>query len=242
MKVLSATLISLSAGIQRPVKNKKKHDPYRKLLGQDRIENIGLVGWMQFYNPSFTPEKYWNYGCNCFIQGSDDGVIVKRGKGTPVDDLDNACKLYRDCLKCAREIHGESCIDDIKNYNVNIDRKKCRDRPGTCVRAVCECDAMFAAKHADSLHQFNDFFNISSSTSGWDPKTDCAFGKKRGQMIPKCCNSRAGPASIYNERTKECCSNGLVKPIGQCPIEVAKLVPYRWGSLDSDSYDYYPPY
>ena len=34
------------------------------------------------------------------------------GHGPPVDALDTVCKAYKDCLKCARMQHGDTCIGE----------------------------------------------------------------------------------------------------------------------------------
>ena len=38
------------------------------------------------------------------------------GYGPPVDALDSVCKEYKDCVKCARMKHGDSCIGEFVKY------------------------------------------------------------------------------------------------------------------------------
>ena len=38
------------------------------------------------------------------------------GHGPPVDALDTVCKQYKDCQKCARATHGDSCIGEFVRY------------------------------------------------------------------------------------------------------------------------------
>ena len=43
------------------------------------------------------------------------------GMGQPVDALDGLCKQYKDCLKCARMEHGESCLGEMVKYGFLTD-------------------------------------------------------------------------------------------------------------------------
>ena len=43
-----------------------------------------------------------------------DRPLSEMGKGTPVDELDRSCRVYKECQKCAREEHGKECIGRIK--------------------------------------------------------------------------------------------------------------------------------
>jgi len=73
-----------------------------------------LVDMMANYNNDFDERKYWAYGCNCLILG--DRPMSDPGYGPPVDSLDAVCKEYKDCLKCARMKHGDSCIGEFVKY------------------------------------------------------------------------------------------------------------------------------
>ena len=73
-----------------------------------------LVDMMEHYNSNFDERKYWAYGCNCLILG--DRPMSDPGYGPPVDALDSVCKEYKDCVKCARMKHGDSCIGEFVKY------------------------------------------------------------------------------------------------------------------------------
>lgn len=86
----------------------------RKRPDDDRRYNQ-LTDMMKFENPDFDERKYWTYGCNCLIIG--DRPMTDPGFGPPVDDLDRVCKVYKDCLKCARRQFGDECINEFTRYN-----------------------------------------------------------------------------------------------------------------------------
>merc|ERR1711933_8677 len=52
------------------------------------------------YNPEFDHRKFWYYGCHCLMLS--DRAMSTRGKGKPVDELDSLCKLYKECVHCAK--------------------------------------------------------------------------------------------------------------------------------------------
>ena len=65
---------------------------------------------VRHYNPDFDETKYFNYGCNCEIFDFElDESPQAFSFGPPVDALDRVCKAYKDCLTCARNIHGPRC-------------------------------------------------------------------------------------------------------------------------------------
>ena len=41
------------------------------------------------------------------------------GYGRPVDPLDRICKEYRNCVRCTKDIHGDSCIPEFTKYRWN---------------------------------------------------------------------------------------------------------------------------
>ena len=68
------------------------------------------------------------------------------GKGAPLDALDAVCRAYKECQKCARQQHGETCIGEFVRYGMDIagGQSTCTDGAYTCERALCECDKKFA--------------------------------------------------------------------------------------------------
>ena len=146
------------------------------------------------------------------------------GHGKPVDPLDNVCKEYKDCLKCARMAHGETCIGEFVKYryiNNGPDNVKCRDNPNRggdypCKRALCECDLAFARAHPNVNHHFNTDYHLFWSTTGWDEKDEGnCVRNPGGPHLPKCCGTPKTAYRLYNahpnaKNAKKCC-NGEVK-------------------------------
>jgi len=185
-----------------------------------------LVDMMAHYNSDFDERKYWAYGCNCLILG--DRPMSDPGYGPPVDALDSVCKEYKDCVKCARMKHGDSCIGEFVKYRYGYTNGQavCKDKGNSCKRDLCECDAMFARKHVGKTDVFDNKYHMFWSTSHghamWDPKSDPASHCPRGGngvYEPECCRPKNGngPAVLYNSANKVCCNDGRVLgDVSQC--------------------------
>jgi len=170
-----------------------------------------LVSMMENFNPSFDEKKYWSYGCNCLVIG--DRPMSDPGRGKPVDAMDTTCKRYKDCLKCARMNHGEACIGEFQQYGMRITKAGnviCKDDAGSCNRALCECDAMFAQEHVQTIDSYNEDYNLFYSQIGWDPEDQCITNPGPGSD-PKCCGAADSVYVLYNANNKKCCSDGTVK-------------------------------
>ena len=57
--------------------------------------------------------RYCYYGCYCLPEGSHD--IASGGYGKPVDNIDRACKNFKQCYKCLVTEYAE----EIGKINVN---------------------------------------------------------------------------------------------------------------------------
>ena len=60
----------------------------------------------------------------------------------------------------------------------------CRNDEGTCERALCECDAMFAREHVAASSVYTDDNHMFYSKTGWNPEEECIAGG--GSTDPKC--------------------------------------------------------
>jgi len=104
-----------------------------------------LIDQMALYNTEFDERKYWAYGCHCYILG--DRPMSEMGHGRPCDALDNKCKAYKDCQKCVRETHGDSCIGEFVRYTWRYSTKRnqfeSKNPAGSCERELFECDLQF---------------------------------------------------------------------------------------------------
>ena len=87
----------------------------------------------------------------------------------------------------------------------------CRNDEGTCERALCECDAMFAREHVAASSVYTDDNHMFYSKTGWNPEEECIAGG--GSTDPKCCGTPAGPYFLFNGNNpnKKCCADGTVK-------------------------------
>lgn len=138
------------------------------------------------------------------------------GHGPPVDALDSVCKQYKDCQKCARAAHGDTCIGEFVRYKYgetnNGDDKFCKNDPGTCDRALCECDLAFAKDHVGVTQVFNTDYHLFWSTlpNGWDPKDNCPRGGS-GPYDPQCCGAPDSAYVLFNAASKKCCAGKVQK-------------------------------
>jgi len=184
-----------------------------------------LVDMMGHYNSEFDERKYWAYGCNCLILG--DRPMSDPGHGPPVDALDTVCKAYKDCLKCARMEHGDTCIGEFVKYKYGYKNGDavCRNNLGSCERDLCECDAMFAKAHVAKKDVFDNKYHMFWSTTHgydmWDPANDASLCPSGGggEFDPKCCQAddKSSPFIWYNSASKTCCSDGrVVASASQC--------------------------
>lgn len=175
-----------------------------------------LLTIVKHYEPDFDHKKYWAYGCNCLILG--DRPMSEMGKGKPVDELDFACREYKQCQKCARMEFGDECIGERVRYSWKKtgDNVVCTDNPGTCKRNLCECDLDYAKKIPSTIGVFNPDYHLFYTTIGWEPESNCERGGVESK--PECCGTDEGPMKIFNSLQKECCFDGSVKRIGMCPL------------------------
>lgn len=174
------------------------------------------------YNPEFDHRKFWYYGCHCLMLS--DRAMSTRGSGKPVDELDSLCKLYKECVHCAKMEFGEDCIPEAVKYNwdVNPNNNRVRSKgnpPGTCKRALYECDNMYATKLAESgaMASFTTDYHGYWTTTGFDYKTDCPA--RGGKSVPACCGGDESPFYLYNtlNENKKCCADGTIQK--SCPAK-----------------------
>jgi hypothetical protein len=209
MKYTAGILALIGSSSAEPVLNRSTRQ-----IDQERRYNQ-LTDMMEHYNADFDERKYWTYGCNCLILG--DRPMSDPGHGPPVDALDTVCKAYKDCQKCARMEHGDTCIGEFVRYKYGEKNgdKFCKDTAGSCDRALCECDLQFAKAHVAKKHVFTTDYHLFWSTlpNGWDPKDNCPRGGG-GPYDPQCCGKPDGPFVLFNAANRACCDGEVKK--GQC--------------------------
>jgi hypothetical protein len=94
---------------------------------------------------------YTNYGCYCWIDGVDAGVI---GGGKTKDMTDHHCKeLYR-CYKCVNIDYDKNYTDVSYNVDLSVDETgarsiDCKVNGKQDAENICECDKRFAENIAN---------------------------------------------------------------------------------------------
>ena len=73
-------------------------------------------------------------------------IPLNLGLGNPYGVVDMGCHVWKQCLKCAESLYGEECTAQNIKYNVKLvtGQYECQNAPGTCRKAICECDLAFA--------------------------------------------------------------------------------------------------
>ena len=79
------------------------------------------------------------------------------------------CHVWKQCLKCAESLYGEECTAQNIKYNVKLvtGQYECQNAPGTCRKAICECDlafAQFTGKSRFRLDFQNPILNFRPNT------------------------------------------------------------------------------
>jgi len=162
-----------------------------------------------------------------------DGIDHYEYFGRPVDSLDKACHNHRECLRCAQMELG--CADDnISEHYLNFALNAmgyCRDAPGTCHRAYCDCARQFIEdihdngifRYSPKLYsrKYGDFeaneITCKRSESNDKENADGSFDSRRnksGKRPIACCSSRTkyqSPWRLYNTDKFKCCDDGEVR-------------------------------
>ena len=81
--------------------------------------------------PGVDHSKILSYGCQC--QFLDGRPLASAGNGHPVDEIDSACKQYRECQTCAQMDDGADCnvenVDWMYRVDLDVPQLDCLD-PG----------------------------------------------------------------------------------------------------------------
>jgi len=149
--------------------------------------------------------------------------MSEKGHGKPVDKLDRACKIYKECIQCASAEFGEECKPEMKNYQFEAKsgRVICTNQRSTCGRAICECDKYFAKLHSFEYDSFNANFSSIKQVDQvgderlWDAKSSCEIrtsyrtstststGVKEASGSRSCCSGgqKITPYLMFNSQT-----------------------------------------
>ena len=146
--------------------------------------------------------KYTNYGCYCWINGMEGGVV---GGGKTKDVTDHHCKeLYR-CYKCVNVDYAKNYTD--VSYTVDFTMKNGQRQLDCSVNSkqdaenICECDKRFAENIAAAEascaanepadpewgdHCMSESFRTGNAGGSFDPQNQCDK-QFHGHDKDKCC-------------------------------------------------------
>merc|ERR1712136_103061 len=121
-----------------------------------------------------------SYGCWCQIRNQEAEGIVP-GHGTPVDELDAACKRWHQCRACTTvDFSTEgTCVPNDVAYEVGFDpvtqRIDCQFNPDECSTMNCGCDEQMAFTLTEQFARglFDEAFLTLADGSGFDHAGQC---------------------------------------------------------------------
>jgi len=220
MKLIVASLVGFlnaeSLGRERYSRDAEYEDASLEFAtSNDERKMKQLEVQLAHYNGgAFDMASIRGYGCNCFM---NDFGIENISYGKPVNNFDSSCRAYQECLKCAKEEHGDQCFPDFTGYILEVGSDgeiSCDNNRRTCRRSLCECDKMFAKMQAEHAAEYDHQYNV---LSGWEPQDSCIRGGSPLRSQPACCGGSGNPFIVYNTLVKQCCADGKVALHGQCP-------------------------
>ena len=182
----------------------------------------------------------WNYGCWCNF-----GANLGSGNGSPVNELDEACRKMQLCTKCVRKDH-QDCDIETKSYNAtfawSIDQESlvadCKaSNPGDeCATHICCCELQLISDILDLMWQGIAYDDQYKHSEGWDRVENCNTpGNNSGDGNRECCGQYPGRflynsnvqqccdnKFTYNPLMMDCCDNGELMSPGTCPNNLRK--------------------
>lgn len=188
--------------------------------------------------PGVDHSKILSYGCQC--QFLDGRPLAAAGSGHPVDEIDSACKQYRECQTCAQMDDGADCnvenVDWMYRIDLGVPQLDCLDPVKNCARHLCECDRQFALAIADAYKFYDERyshpnFDQSQCNAPVDgkrskPASPMDIIAPPGEIVKseaRCCGPTSGPRRLYNINKNECCQpkrkEYYLLPVGQCSAE-----------------------
>lgn len=196
---------------------------------------------ISFYDGSLQNiTKYWTYGCWCFQMGD---YPLRKGNGSPVDNVDKICKQHKECYQCAKRDAGPECNPEETGYrfSATIDpvtgspTVQCTNPVGSCRRNICECDNAFASRLPGSASGSDGWTGAHHAHyGGFDTRTSCLARINtpggKGHTV-ECCGTlpdrfpyrfakdgtgkQCCDGTIFSSDTHQCC-DGTVRSNGSC--------------------------
>lgn len=178
--------------------------------------------------------KYTNYGCYCWIDGVEAGVI---GGGATKDVSDHHCKeLYR-CYKCVNVDYAKNYTDVgyVVDFTMNNGAREldCSANSKQDAENICECDKRFAENIGKTLdacsagatddamygsHCMDEAYRTSTGGGSFDPRQGC---NKRfhGHDKDSCCGIYPNRYP-YDQNVNDCCRTSMTDPDTLKPVDV----------------------
>jgi len=146
--------------------------------------------------------KFCFYGCYCFAKAPFN-LKENAGNGKPMDAADNSCRKHSRCHQCASQDFGDDKCDIFRTYRFEATEDPvtktrhitCLNEPGSCKRAVCECDVQLAY----DLKEHEMAWNILHHKRwGMFNQDNCLAHNQGGRMGEM-------RTEKFSEPTQECC-------------------------------------
>ncbi|CAG5081628.1 Oidioi.mRNA.OKI2018_I69.PAR.g9927.t1.cds [Oikopleura dioica] len=171
-----------------------------KQLAAQLVERHGFANYTKIYG----------YGCYCLNLGERPMSGMVQGV-EPVDEIDQVCQKYTQCVKCLKHDHGDYCQPESINYEYYFDENGETVCPtdNKCRKNLCECDK-FLAEALDG--KFEAYKSENHVFGGFEFSTMCEKTKlpNSGQnRTQECCGEypTRKPFLAGGSRDLVCCDN-----------------------------------
>lgn len=197
---------------------------------REEIEEIinSLVG--PGYNGP-DPSAFLNYGCWCNMRNPDKST---KGKGQPLDLIDEACQAWHRCTTCAR-MDDMDCTPISQTYSFSLTGKynnptvTCNESGENCANWTCQCDVTLAQTLV-GLVKSGAFSKKYSHDSGVFKQKQMCYWTGDFETQDECCGqypvrfpyaSNFGSRECCGSKTfqtdkHECCAPNIIRPSGGC--------------------------
>jgi len=163
--------------------------------------------------------KYVYYGCYCFTNAQYD---LDAGYGKAVDEIDGSCKNFHQCYNCVKrdfviDKEQANCDGTSRSYRfrgfidpvTNQKHIECLNDPGSCKRAICECDKKLAMDLRENEFKWNIF---NHQKWGGFEKESCRIQSRAAMdssvADKQCCGSYPNRKPFDLNGPQECCDKG----------------------------------
>jgi len=191
-----------------------------KKMPNDDKNWADLTAMLNHYNDEWQldTEYLTDYGCHC----RNNLDRRQQGLGNPYGAVDTECHMWKQCLKCAVSLYGDECTAQDIKYNSNFvdGGYQCQNAPGTCRKAICECDLAFAQHMGREAKEWDIKYWAMDMGGFQHFNTTQCVQPIGGNYKARCCgNILTDYLTMYNAN-KQCCDvDGLLHPAGTCTTQ-----------------------